>query len=78
MLVCHCHRITDRDINACLAGGCRSAAEVARVCRAGTSCGGCMPAVKDLVRANQGESTAGNAGSGTVQLQLSGGSRIYR
>ncbi|HEX2879330.1 MAG TPA: (2Fe-2S)-binding protein [Polyangiaceae bacterium] len=78
MLVCHCHRITDRDINACLAGGCRSAAEVARVCRAGTSCGGCMPAVKDLVRAGQEATQSGTQGSGTVQLQLSGGSRIYR
>lgn len=77
MLVCHCHRVTDRDIQACVAGGCRSASEVARVCRAGTGCGGCMPAVKEIVRASGGEHP-GASGSGTVQLTLAGGSRIYR
>lgn len=37
-----------------------------------------MPAVKDLVRAGQEATQSGTQGSGTVQLQLSGGSRIYR
>ena len=49
MLVCHCHRIGDRTIRECIRNGARSIDEVSRSCGAGTTCGGCRPAIGALV-----------------------------
>ena len=49
MIVCHCHAVSDRTIRACIRSGARSAGAVARVCMAGRCCGGCAPALKELV-----------------------------
>lgn len=50
MLVCHCHRVNDHRIRQCVREGCPSPGSVARMCGAGTGCGGCAPLVKALVR----------------------------
>ena len=50
MIVCHCHRVTDREIRACVRGGARSCEDVGDACGAGTGCGGCVPLVHDLVQ----------------------------
>lgn len=49
MIVCHCHGITDRAIRACVSNGAMTPREVVRACRAGGSCGGCVPVVRELV-----------------------------
>ena len=49
MLVCHCHRIGDRTIRECIRNGARTVDEVSRSCGAGTTCGGCRPAIGALV-----------------------------
>ncbi len=49
MRICHCHDVSDRSIRACaLESGCTVGA-VARCTRAGTGCGGCVPAIRDIV-----------------------------
>ncbi len=50
MLVCHCHRVSDREIRAFAKSHGGSLKEVCRKSGAGTCCGGCMPLVKDIVR----------------------------
>jgi nitrite reductase (NADH) large subunit len=76
MLVCHCHRVTDRDIRAHIRGGSNTPAQVARTCRAGTCCGGCMPLISQIVREAVAEEIQQE--SGTTHLRLAGGARIYR
>jgi bacterioferritin-associated ferredoxin len=53
MIVCHCHGITDREIRASVQRGALSCGEVAQACGAGSGCGGCEPAVEDLVRSER-------------------------
>lgn len=48
MLVCHCHRVNDARIEQMLAAGADGVRGVVRATRAGTGCGGCLPALRDL------------------------------
>lgn len=49
MIVCHCRRITDRQIRKLVAEGARSVGEVARACGAATGCGGCATVVHEII-----------------------------
>jgi bacterioferritin-associated ferredoxin len=49
MLVCHCHGINDRKIKEALLGGARTVGQIARATMAGTCCGGCAPAIREMV-----------------------------
>jgi bacterioferritin-associated ferredoxin len=50
MIVCVCHGVSDRTIDCAIDEGCRSVRQVGRSCRAGTDCGACRGAIKDMVR----------------------------
>jgi len=58
MLVCHCHKVTDRQIKGCVRAGARTLRAVARSCRAGTGCGGCRQALVELMDQDANESGA--------------------
>ena len=49
MLVCHCQGLTDRAVRRTVKNGARSVAEVTRACGAGGVCGGCRPALAEIV-----------------------------
>ena len=49
MLVCHCKVVNDAAIRAAIANGARDEFDVARLCGAGTDCGGCVPTVSRLL-----------------------------
>jgi bacterioferritin-associated ferredoxin len=49
MYVCHCRGITDRTIKAAVAAGADTVEDVARTCGAGADCGGCWPALDELI-----------------------------
>jgi bacterioferritin-associated ferredoxin len=49
MYVCHCKGVNDRAINAALASGARSVADVTARCRAGGGCGSCHEALQALI-----------------------------
>lgn len=51
MLLCHCKGVTDRTIDCAIACGARSLDDVAAACGAGAHCGGCRPAIDDLLQA---------------------------
>lgn len=50
MLVCHCNGVSDRAIKNAVRRGANSPREAASACGAGTSCGGCRPAIQEIVR----------------------------
>jgi len=56
MIVCHCHRVTDRVIRAAVREGAVSEEAVAEVCGAGACCGGCVPAVSEIIGEERGGS----------------------
>jgi bacterioferritin-associated ferredoxin len=43
MFVCSCNAVTDRTVDAVIAAGATTVAEVAARCGAGARCGGCHP-----------------------------------
>lgn len=49
MLICHCRAVTDRAVRATIATGARHPAAVAEGCGAGSRCGGCLPALLELL-----------------------------
>jgi len=49
VIVCHCRRITDRQIRKIVREGASSVGEVARHCGAATGCGGCATMVHEIV-----------------------------
>ena len=54
MLVCHCKQVSDRQIRDAVRAGARTRGDVARACAAGTRCGGCGPAVEEIVSREAG------------------------
>jgi bacterioferritin-associated ferredoxin len=49
MIVCQCKGLTDRAIRRMVRDGARTRREVARACAAGSSCGGCAPAIDKII-----------------------------
>ena len=49
MWICHCKGVTDGQIRSAILGGARTPVEIGARCRAGTGCGGCVPAVCRLL-----------------------------
>jgi assimilatory nitrate reductase catalytic subunit len=49
VVVCHCRRVTDREIASLVREGVAGVDAVGRYCGAATSCGGCRPEVERLV-----------------------------
>ena len=47
MLLCHCHRVNDRAVEAVLAAGASKVGHLVRATRAGTDCGSCIPALRE-------------------------------
>lgn len=49
MLVCHCRVVSDRAVRAVIGEGVADLDEVMDRCGLGGDCGGCLPAVEDLL-----------------------------
>ena len=49
MRICHCHAVSDREIRAAAQSGATTIGHVARACRAGGGCGGCIPAIREIL-----------------------------
>jgi bacterioferritin-associated ferredoxin len=55
MIVCSCHAVTDREIQRAARAGARTPCQVAEMCGAGSSCGGCRETVHDLLSEAHGD-----------------------
>ena len=60
VIVCHCRVVTDRVIRKAVRNGARTRNEVVSACAANMSCGGCAPAIDEIIEAE----TAGENGLG--------------
>jgi bacterioferritin-associated ferredoxin len=49
MIVCHCQRVSDRAIRAAIRQGAETEEAIADACGAGGCCGGCGPAVTEIL-----------------------------
>ena len=51
MLICHCVVVNDVAVRTAISAGARCPEELAAMCGAGSRCGGCVPALCDLLAA---------------------------
>jgi bacterioferritin-associated ferredoxin len=63
MIVCHCMRLTDRELREAVRAGCHTREKLAEELGAGGCCGGCGPALDEIV-------TEETPGPGLVFLNL--------
>lgn len=49
MIVCHCNGVSDRTIRRVAREGSASVADVGFACGAGTCCGGCIDAIRQII-----------------------------
>jgi bacterioferritin-associated ferredoxin len=49
MIVCHCNGVSERAIRDVVRSGACSVRQVARACHAGRVCGGCHPAIREII-----------------------------
>ena len=49
MIVCHCARVTDRDIDQLIAEGATTVAEITRRCGAGRCCAPCRTEIAEML-----------------------------
>jgi bacterioferritin-associated ferredoxin len=49
VLICHCKAVNDQTIRAAVLAGANDIDTLAGMCGAGSRCGGCLPAVIDLL-----------------------------
>ena len=50
MLLCHCHRVSDRAVESLIDAGADKVGQIVRATRAGTDCGGCIPMLREACR----------------------------
>lgn len=51
MIVCHCHGVTDRVVDAFVSVGMSTTDQLAAVCGAGSDCGGCVDRLAAILEA---------------------------
>ena len=66
MIICQCTGVSDRTIRKAVRDGANNRNEVIRTCTAGKTCGGCVPAIDEIIEAEQGRIVR----SGLVALEL--------
>jgi bacterioferritin-associated ferredoxin len=49
VLICHCRAVNDHTVAAAIAAGARAPEDLAAMCGAGARCGGCVPALSELL-----------------------------
>ncbi|HTU37139.1 MAG TPA: (2Fe-2S)-binding protein [Acidimicrobiales bacterium] len=54
MYVCHCKVISDRTVNAAIASGAQTVADITSRCTAGGGCGGCHRLLQAMIDAADG------------------------
>ena len=72
MLICHCRAVSDREVKSAIRRGARSMREIAQACGAGSRCGGCRPAVVQLLE-QQDRNEARPLRPEPLQLEIAAG-----
>jgi bacterioferritin-associated ferredoxin len=53
MIVCQCNGVSDRTIRKAVRDGAGTRSDVVRACTAGETCGGCAPAIDEIIEAER-------------------------
>jgi len=53
MIICQCNGVSDRTIRKAVRDGAGNRNDVVRACAAGMACGGCMPAIEEIIETEQ-------------------------
>ncbi len=53
MIICQCNGVSDRTIRKVVRDGASNRNDVVRACMAGTACGGCVPAIDQIIKAER-------------------------
>jgi len=53
MIICQCNGVSDRAIRKAVRDGAGNRNAVVRACTAGMACGGCVPAIEEIIEAEQ-------------------------
>jgi len=68
VIVCHCRAVTDRDIRDSIRSGLTDLIEIEEATGAGSCCGGCLPAVHELVTGELDQSAPARSGPRPLRL----------
>jgi len=66
MIICQCNGVSDRTIRKAVREGANNRSDVVRSCMAGTACGGCAPAIDEIIEVERERTVR----SGLVTLEL--------
>lgn len=69
MIICLCHGVRDRDLDAAISTGAGTVEDVGRACGAGTGCGACIPDVEDRLARQSCGAPSGDAPAGLATLR---------
>ncbi|MCH2107842.1 MAG: (2Fe-2S)-binding protein [Polyangiaceae bacterium] len=58
MLICHCREVSHHNIHAVIDDGASTVSKVAKSCGAGNSCGGCIPAIREILESKSALNSA--------------------
>lgn len=53
MIICQCNGVSDRTIRKLVRDGASNRNDVVRACMAGKACGGCVPAINQIIEAER-------------------------
>jgi len=53
MIICQCNGVSDRAIRKAVRDGAGNRNDVVLACTAGMACGGCVPAIEEIIEAEQ-------------------------
>ncbi len=53
MIICQCNGVSDRTIRKVVRAGASNRNDVVRACTAGKACGGCAPAIDEIIEAER-------------------------
>jgi bacterioferritin-associated ferredoxin len=53
MIICQCNGVSDRTIRKAVRSGAGNRNDVVRACAAGEACGGCAPAIDEIIEAER-------------------------
>jgi bacterioferritin-associated ferredoxin len=53
MIICQCSGVSDRTIRKAVRDGANNRNDVVRACTAGKACGGCAPAIDEIIEAER-------------------------
>ncbi len=70
MIVCVCHRVSDRDIAQAARHGCASFDELQEQLRVGTACGACGDCARETFDAQRGGQSSAAASVTWIAMQL--------